>query len=412
MTDANKSRRMRVFKAINIILSVFLSLVMLELGLRAFWLRKMTTIGSGSADSHFHHRFKPNTDYHYKTSEFDVAIHTNRFGLRGPDPLMPKPKNLKRILLLGDSVTFGFPIKDEEVFARLLESGLKEKGINSDVVNCAHSGYSTVLSYIRLRDECLAFDPDVVVLMFDLGDVWEDHQYQKNLKYSKTGELLAADSAIVDGRFSKWQWLVDHSAIARWFNNKPLVTYQRIQILGLKEYLKAKLRGERAKTAIARLKAKEQSKDIGRYDRFVLVRETSTKELVQPAWELSAKYLKMIKELLDKRGIAFVLGVYPYGMNVSPTEWGKGRRFWGFETGRVYDPGLARSLYREFSNKEGVMLVDTFDSFVKAAGKTSEPLFFDKDGHPTAAGHKVIAEHLLNDGEFLSLIEDTGNKKN
>ena len=91
-------------------------------------------------------------------------IRTNRLGLWGPEPVIPKPPGILRILMLGDSFTFRFPVRDEETFCVLIAQGLRVQGLPFDVVNAGVSGYSPTPEYISLRDEFLSFDPDLVVL--------------------------------------------------------------------------------------------------------------------------------------------------------------------------------------------------------------------------------------------------------
>ncbi|MBI3320264.1 MAG: hypothetical protein HYZ89_06750, partial [Candidatus Omnitrophica bacterium] len=149
------------FKLLSIVVSGLLGLGVAELGFRLFWVKQLR-LGAGIEHPHFHHRLNPNESYHFTSKEFDVTVRTNRFGLRGPDPVIPKPPRTFRILMLGDSYTFGFPVKDQETFCHLIEQGLKSQGYSVEVVNGGVSGYSPTLHYLSLRDEFLAFEPDLV----------------------------------------------------------------------------------------------------------------------------------------------------------------------------------------------------------------------------------------------------------
>ena len=375
------------------------------MGLRVFWIKRLT-VSAGLEHSHFHHRLMPSHDYHYTSAagEFDVHIRTNRRGLRGPDPAVPKPPGTARILMLGDSFTFGFPVRDEETFSALIEQGLRAQDLPVEVVNGGVSGYSPTLHYLLLRDELIELEPDLVVLWYDFGDLQEDHQFQKNLIYDGAGRIVRCDPRYVNGRFDWGEWLRNRSALAKYVYVKGIRTFEKISTLGVGNYVRAKLRGERAKVAIARMKSEQGSADQGAYDRFLLFREYATEASVAPFWELNARYLRMIRDLLAERDIPFMLGVYPYGMVVGPEQWGAGRGFWGFERGRTYDAGLGVSLFTRFSAQEGVPLINAIDHF-KEAGR-QEPLFYDVDGHFTPAGHRVLAEHVLTDRQLLNLVRD------
>lgn len=391
-----------LLRAFSLLLSVTVGLFLFEIGWRVVKLRQLT-IPAGLDHPHFHHRLAPNQDQHYWSSEFDVHIRTNRYGLRGPDPAIPKPPGVIRVLLLGDSFTFGFPVKDEEAFAQVAQELLRAQGYPVEVINGGVSGYATTLHYVSLRDQYLAFEPDLVLLWYDLGDLQEDAWFQKNLVYDAQGHIERCDPRYINGRFSRWEWLRTHSLVAGYLDRKLLRTWAKIQELGLGEYLRTKRRGERAKVAIARKKTTEQAPDLASTDRFLLVRPTSTPELIAPYWALSAKYLRLIHALLQARDIPFVMGIYPYGMLVGPDQWASGRKFWGFEPGKTYSAEAALTLFTRFSAEENIPLLNTFDRFRAAA---AQPLFYAEDGHMTPAGQRIVAEAIAADPTLQRLLRE------
>ncbi|MBI4343041.1 MAG: SGNH/GDSL hydrolase family protein [Candidatus Omnitrophica bacterium] len=372
-----------------------------EAALRLKWFKSLA-IPAGIEHPQFHHRLKPLETYHYTSQEFDVEVRTNPFGLRGPDPSQPKAPGTVRILMLGDSYTFGFPVRDEETFCALVERGLKAQGLPVEVVNAGVSGSSPTLHYLALRDQFLSFDPDLVILWFDLGDVQEDHWFQKNLLYDDAGRIARCDPRYINGRFSRWEWLRTHSALVKYLDTKLVRTVQKIRVLGWRGYLGAKLRGERAKVAVARLKQEQLAPDLAEYDRFLLIRDALSDDAIQPYWELTAGYLRMIHALLAQRRIPFVIGFYPYGMLAGPDQWVPGREFWGFESGRTYDASRAVGLLARFAEEQDLPFVNTLEVFREAA--KAEKLFYDQDGHFTPAGHRVLAEALVRDPAVLSLL--------
>lgn len=369
---------------------------------------KSLTIPAGIEDPHFHHRLKPNEAYHFTSQEFDVTVRTNRFGLRGPDPSRPKTPGTIRLLMVGDSYTFGFPVKDEETFCALLARGLNAQGIPVEIINAGVSGSSPTLHYLALRDQFLAFDPDAVILWFDLGDVQEDHWFQKNLLYDEAGRILRCDPGYINGRFSRWEWLRNHSALATYLNNKLVRPITYIRTLGLGRFIATKLRGERAKVAVARLKQEQLAADLAEYDRFILIRDTLSEEAIRPYWALTARYLQMIQALLAERHIPLVIGFYPYGMLAGPDQWVPGREFWGFEPGRTYDAGRAVGLLQSFAAEARIPFVNTVESFREAAAR--EKLFYGQDGHFTPAGHRVVADHTMHDPAFLQMLTQVGQR--
>ena len=161
------------------------------------------------------------------------------------------------------------------------------------------------------------------------------------------------------------------------------------------------LRGERAKAAIAKIKREQKAADLAENDKFLLVRPESTPESLEPYWQLSRKYLLMIRDLLRERHIPLLIGVYPYGMVVAENQWDEGRTAWGFEKGNVYSADAFLTLMRQFCESNAIPLIDTFGDFKQAA--TTETLFYRWDGHFTPAGHRIVAQRLAQNPALLQV---------
>jgi len=92
----------------------------------------------------------------------------NSLGLRDREYSYEKPAGTRRILVLGDSFTWGYGVSDEEVFTEVLERRLQSQGRNWQVINTGVSGWGTGQQYLFLKSEGLRYQPDVVVLAFYL----------------------------------------------------------------------------------------------------------------------------------------------------------------------------------------------------------------------------------------------------
>ncbi len=96
------------------------------------------------------------------------------------------------------------------------------------------------------------------------------------------------------------------------------------------------------------------------------------------------------------------MGIYPYGMLAGPDQWGDGRVYWGFESGKTYEAAPALAMFHQFAREENMLLINTYESFRDAA--KTRTLFYNWDGHFTPAGHEVVATHLTRDEAFLDLL--------
>lgn len=111
--------------------------------------------------------FEPSMEYRNKK----VKITTNSLGLRNKEINADKQPGVKRILILGDSYTFGVYVDDNETFSARLESLLQEDGYKIEVINAGYTcGWETDEQYVWLLNEGLKLNPDIVILGFFLGN--------------------------------------------------------------------------------------------------------------------------------------------------------------------------------------------------------------------------------------------------
>lgn len=96
----------------------------------------------------------------------------NAHGLRDGEIPYAKRDNEKRILVLGDSVTFGWGTSQGEVFSDRMEPLLREQtGAEWQVINAGVNGYNTEQEATFLRIEGMRYAPDYVLLIYVSNDV-------------------------------------------------------------------------------------------------------------------------------------------------------------------------------------------------------------------------------------------------
>ncbi|MBN1347416.1 MAG: SGNH/GDSL hydrolase family protein [Phycisphaerae bacterium] len=97
----------------------------------------------------------------------DFTLNTNSLGLRGPD-VGPKGDRC-RILVLGDSTTFGVGVDDVDTYPARVEQLLNEKrplGRRYQVVNAAGLAYKSWQGLRYLSERGLRLQPDLVIAAF------------------------------------------------------------------------------------------------------------------------------------------------------------------------------------------------------------------------------------------------------
>ena len=98
-------------------------------------------------------------------------VSLNSYGYRDVEHALEG--DARRILIIGDSMTYGAGIENvENIYGRVLQQKLDEEyGQGSyEVIILAQPGYSTFDELRVLHDIGLKFDPDIVILAYQLND--------------------------------------------------------------------------------------------------------------------------------------------------------------------------------------------------------------------------------------------------
>ena len=160
-----------------------------------------------------------------------VVGHINRYGLRGPAVDLTKPPGTFRILILGDSFTFGAGVADDEPFAAKLETLLNEGRVGNsfgrryETINAGVSGYNTMDEVTYLQKRWLAFDPDLILLTFYLNDAYDDARFAPLIMGGAIGETLGAPALLSRSRVMEWAT----NAWKRWWTARRIKHIYRSQ---------------------------------------------------------------------------------------------------------------------------------------------------------------------------------------
>ncbi len=103
-----------------------------------------------------------------------VPVEINSIGLRDAEIQIPKPADTVRILVVGDSLTFGFGVRLEEIYLKVLERELNTRARRSkryEVINggMEGTGLRRHLQFIEARASRL--QPDLVIVAISLNDI-------------------------------------------------------------------------------------------------------------------------------------------------------------------------------------------------------------------------------------------------
>ena len=98
----------------------------------------------------------------------NVFVNINSSGFRGGKELVPEAK---KVLVLGDSYTFGVYVSNEDTYPEALQSRIDKNFENFQVINAGYSGgFETDQQYVWLKKNISTINPKVVILGVFLGN--------------------------------------------------------------------------------------------------------------------------------------------------------------------------------------------------------------------------------------------------
>ncbi|MGB2706121.1 MAG: SGNH/GDSL hydrolase family protein [Candidatus Omnitrophota bacterium] len=359
----------------------------------------------GEVNRKYHYSFKPNRRSRMvasKNNEFDVAVRINNYGFRGGDIDKNKRLGVPRVMVIGDSFTFGVGAEEDETIPFLIEKYLADEGKRTEVINAGFGSYSPLLHYLRVRDEFLQFKPDIVLYLFDFSDLADDWRYEKSLVYDASGNIIRCDPAFVDGKRDWWKIMRMHSRLCVYIHNKVIRLIDKIRILGLKNYIKAKMEGKRSKVLIVTKKPEEGKFKSIKYDVHFMIRGRDRLPQITEHFKRTEKYLNLLKGALTERGIPMMLVIFPRGIQVGPYQWAEGRKSWGFKEGVTYDDYYAFDLLEDYAKRNNIPCINVLPALLE---NNDKELFFPIDGHFTPEANKITAEAIVKDKAFREALE-------
>jgi lysophospholipase L1-like esterase len=326
-------------------------------------------LGFGIRSWTIHHALRP--------GYVSPNVKTNSMGLRSPEVAIPKPSGTLRVLLLGDSFTFGLRALDKDLFARRIEERLKEKAAPAtvEVINAGVLSYCPLLEYLQYRQQLHILEPDLVVLNFDMSDVQDHLAYSRDLSASAEGlPLFVTEPSLRRQVPSAMPKLL----LFEWLG-------RRIQ--GIRGRVQSTLEG----VAFVR----DQDRYLWALDGGPDM-DAEAKSTMAPITDLAA--------LLRHHNIPLALATYPQPWQVSadatPLPPIRGQYGIGYNTAHLNDRPFRK--LAAFAAEQQIPFVDATPEFRRDAKPAS--LFLSNDFHFSAAGHALygrVVSDFISDHRLL-----------
>jgi lysophospholipase L1-like esterase len=313
--------------------------------------------------------------------EFVTAVQINEQGLRDVSRPLEKPRGTLRLLVLGDSFAEALQVPLEQSFARLLEVELNRlQGAHVEVVNAGISGFGTAGELLLLRRDGARYRPDVVLLAFFPGnDVMNNSpELETTLVpvYAEDGTL----ERVVSSKKPRPLRGILRKALAR---SKAYQYLRRRLVTGHPDLARrvGLLRG-----------ADEPASGDGVPAGYRVYAPADV--TWQSAWAHTQRLLEALQAETRRLGAKLVVVVVTSREEVYPQYWEEVRQTYPAMQQGTWDVDAPRRRVVELCRQRGIPVLELAP--IMRARRDGEPLHFHRDGHWTAAGHRVAAGAMAN----------------
>lgn len=158
-----------------IILAIAIIFVTSELSIRLYYFftdRKVGTVFSNIVTKDNYYILSPNKTFTQPERYGDIIYSINRDGFRDTNHDHLSKNN--RILLLGDSITFGTSVDQGSIYANQLEKKINTLShIKYEIINESIFGYGGREELNVLKDIGLKYNPQIIILQFYMNDFFD-----------------------------------------------------------------------------------------------------------------------------------------------------------------------------------------------------------------------------------------------
>ena len=291
-----------------------------------------------------------------RTGEFAHPVRINSHGFRDAERSHTPPEGTQRILVLGDSYAAGLQVRFGETFQQLLEGRLNAEAAEGrfEVLNLGVDGYGTAQELLLYEERAHRYGADVVVVShfpfndlsdnaMDTGSLqhWLAYSYGRPYFVRENGELVR-----------RWRTGLEH-----WDLEGPLAPLLRSSMLYVTFH---PVPGSSADRLPFR-HADVYDRDFG--------------EALQESWSVTRALLGRLEARVREEGAELVV------MLVSERKAVRGER------GSIGP--LAETLAGD-----GRRVLDLEPRLARHPLRDEGPLYFEKDPHWNARGHRAVADAM------------------
>jgi len=321
-------------------------------------------------DPHTGYRMRPKGFGHFgKVIGRSLVAQTNSHGHRDDETPLKKPEGMFRVLVLGDSMTFGTNVRQEQAYSQVLEVELRQAfGASIEVVSTGVGGWTPfqyAQYYIHYGHE---FSPDLILVGFFVGnDTFNQQSRVDQLPTAILGRRVYEGGGF--GLATRIQIpLAEYSHLAR------LLIFGN-QFISVEEDLRPLQRAHRDTAELP--------------DAYVALQDRKRKLVHLPASReqvaAARNGVEQIERIRAKAGSSapVIVVVMPDENQVNASL--KGRA----DLGRL-DLSMPQAMLKEMFKEKSLRTIDLLPAFL-----ANERRLYMNDSHYNPEGHRLIAEKIL-----------------
>jgi len=322
-----------------------------------------------------------------KRDEFTQLMQTNSVGQRGRSVPVEKASGTFRILVLGDSFVEAYQVAERERFIARLEDELNASGATRfEVIDGGCGGWGTAQEYLYWQHEGRAYQPDLVLLAFFVGNDVGDNSVELQLNGHRE---LALKPYFVPGAGGALELLQPDPPAPSAGERLAEALRRRSAAYNFVES------GVLQKLGQADLWASWRTLDALERPRYQgnEVYKTRLNDRWESAWDVTEQLVDMLEAGVTSSDSRLGVVIVPTRAQVNDQAW---RGIAGGDGGRR--AGLDRTFpttqLKGITDRVGVSLLDLVPALRSAEQTGSPPLYYERDQHWTAAGHAVAARAI------------------
>ena len=333
---------------------------------------------------------KPNqqTTHIGNTYEFSYPVRINSLGYRMQEFSLEKPQDEFRILMLGDSLTFGYGVEEKDNIPSLVEKKLNDylakNSINRKIliINAGFAdGKSPDAYYLYLKKIGLDLNPDLIIVNYflnndisDLDDtVWEKvDQYGLPEKISSKTTEVEEDYTKLKRPYQNWKLTI------------PVFRNSHLWVL-FATSLESKSPGTVSKV----------KKLLGIEDKLPLVTDRENEnclfvdECSPKMHELFDRYLRLIQAtagLARSHNVPIIVSLLPANPQVGQIAQSQSEKPQQQPQSEDFEP---QKRIKQYLLENQIEYIDPLSYVVDSNWSR---YYYPKDGHPTVAGYAKLSQ--------------------